>query len=136
MADYRSCVHYLVFFFYKQKPAYEVRISDWSSDVCSSDLAPAPAAAAPAPTPQPARAEPVEAPSSPPTETKKDSPSTSSGQTEKGNRVKASPLAKRLAAEQGIDLKTLTGTGPGGRIVRSEERRVGKEGGRPGRSGW
>src|SRR3546814_8946441 len=34
--------------------------------------APAPAAAAPAPTPQPARAEPVEAPSSPPTETKKD----------------------------------------------------------------
>src|SRR3546814_10152733 len=51
--------------------------------------APAPAAAAPAPTPQPARAEPVEAPSSPPTETKKDSPSTSSGQTEKGNRVKA-----------------------------------------------
>src|SRR3546814_6278932 len=27
-----------VFFFFKQKPAYEVRISDWSSDVCSSDL--------------------------------------------------------------------------------------------------
>src|SRR3546814_5905484 len=26
------------FFFFKQKPAYEVRISDWSSDVCSSDL--------------------------------------------------------------------------------------------------
>src|SRR3546814_1705848 len=25
-------------FFLKQKPAYEVRISDWSSDVCSSDL--------------------------------------------------------------------------------------------------
>src|SRR3546814_20012750 len=25
-------------FFFKQKPAYEVRISDWSSDVCSSDL--------------------------------------------------------------------------------------------------
>src|SRR3546814_13595169 len=49
--------------------------------------APAPAAAAPAPTPQPARAAPVEAPSSPPTETTKDSPSTSSGQTEKGNRV-------------------------------------------------
>src|SRR3546814_4997675 len=27
------------FFFFKQKPAYEMRISDWSSDVCSSDLA-------------------------------------------------------------------------------------------------
>src|SRR3546814_14479052 len=31
----RTCV----FFFFKQKTAYEMRISDWSSDVCSSDLA-------------------------------------------------------------------------------------------------
>src|SRR3546814_8102565 len=29
------------FFFFKQKTAYEMRISDWSSDVCSSDLGPA-----------------------------------------------------------------------------------------------
>src|SRR3546814_12956034 len=29
------------FFFFKQKTAYEMRISDWSSDVCSSDLIPA-----------------------------------------------------------------------------------------------
>src|SRR3546814_5439421 len=29
---------YLSFFFFKQKTAYEMRISDWSSDVCSSDL--------------------------------------------------------------------------------------------------
>src|SRR3546814_20094394 len=28
----------LLFFFFKQKAAYEMRISDWSSDVCSSDL--------------------------------------------------------------------------------------------------
>src|SRR3546814_2640733 len=28
----------IVFFFFKQKTAYELRISDWSSDVCSSDL--------------------------------------------------------------------------------------------------
>src|SRR3546814_9723579 len=28
----------VLFFFFKQKTAYEVRISDWSSDVCSSDL--------------------------------------------------------------------------------------------------
>src|SRR3546814_2791436 len=28
----------IVFFFFKQKTAYEMRISDWSSDVCSSDL--------------------------------------------------------------------------------------------------
>src|SRR3546814_1978181 len=29
---------YSMFFFFKQKTAYEMRISDWSSDVCSSDL--------------------------------------------------------------------------------------------------
>src|SRR3546814_8738790 len=29
---------FCVFFFFKQKTAYEMRISDWSSDVCSSDL--------------------------------------------------------------------------------------------------
>src|SRR3546814_7916476 len=28
----------VLFFFFKQKTAYEMRISDWSSDVCSSDL--------------------------------------------------------------------------------------------------
>src|SRR3546814_6631734 len=32
------CVCLLFFFFFKQKTAYEMRISDWSSDVCSSDL--------------------------------------------------------------------------------------------------
>src|SRR3546814_9195829 len=33
------CVFRYLFFFFKQKTAYEMRISDWSSDVCSSDLA-------------------------------------------------------------------------------------------------
>src|SRR3546814_16539864 len=33
-----SCVCGFSFFFFKQKTAYEMRISDWSSDVCSSDL--------------------------------------------------------------------------------------------------
>src|SRR3546814_7934782 len=33
-----SCRCVFVFFFFKQKTAYEMRISDWSSDVCSSDL--------------------------------------------------------------------------------------------------
>src|SRR3546814_6875832 len=32
------CIYMLFFFFFKQKTAYEMRISDWSSDVCSSDL--------------------------------------------------------------------------------------------------
>src|SRR3546814_5649386 len=31
-------VYVVFFFFFKQKTAYEMRISDWSSDVCSSDL--------------------------------------------------------------------------------------------------
>src|SRR3546814_13003440 len=31
---------WMIFFFFKQKTAYEMRISDWSSDVCSSDLLP------------------------------------------------------------------------------------------------
>src|SRR3546814_9660042 len=33
-----SFLHCFFFFFFKQKTAYEMRISDWSSDVCSSDL--------------------------------------------------------------------------------------------------
>src|SRR3546814_2492402 len=36
---YFLCFFDLFFFFFKQKTAYELRISDWSSDVCSSDLA-------------------------------------------------------------------------------------------------
>src|SRR3546814_9443205 len=32
------CFVLFIFFFFKQKTAYEMRISDWSSDVCSSDL--------------------------------------------------------------------------------------------------
>src|SRR3546814_1576500 len=33
-----GCIYVGLFFFFKQKTAYEMRISDWSSDVCSSDL--------------------------------------------------------------------------------------------------
>src|SRR3546814_1068487 len=40
MSCYYSLIimHIFYFFFFKQKTAYEMRISDWSSDVCSSDL--------------------------------------------------------------------------------------------------
>src|SRR3546814_4466393 len=42
LRGYRICLYsysdVLIFFFFKQKTAYEMRISDWSSDVCSSDL--------------------------------------------------------------------------------------------------
>jgi pyruvate dehydrogenase E2 component (dihydrolipoamide acetyltransferase) len=39
---------------------------------------------------------------------------------DKGDRLKISPLARRLAAEQRIDLSTVTGTGPNGRIVKAD----------------
>src|SRR3546814_4226642 len=35
---YLYVCNYVFFFFFKQKTAYDMRISDWSSDVCSSDL--------------------------------------------------------------------------------------------------
>src|SRR3546814_20166471 len=39
MDDVQAMCDVFFFFFFKQKTAYEMRISDWSSDVCSSDLA-------------------------------------------------------------------------------------------------
>ncbi len=40
--------------------------------------------------------------------------------TASGGRIKASPLARKIAAANGVDLSTLTGTGPGGRIVKAD----------------
>ena len=90
----------------------------------SATAAPA-AKAEPAPAPTTARPEPVEGPSSPspqaPSSAEKSGASTSSAQTGEGkDRVIASPLAKRIAAEKGIDLATIKGTGPGGRIVKAD----------------
>jgi pyruvate dehydrogenase E2 component (dihydrolipoamide acetyltransferase) len=39
---------------------------------------------------------------------------------ESGNRVRASPLARRIANESGVDLHAIAGTGPGGRIVKAD----------------
>jgi pyruvate dehydrogenase E2 component (dihydrolipoamide acetyltransferase) len=44
---------------------------------------------------------------------------------EDGGRVKASPLARRIARERGIELSALTGTGPEGRIVAEDVERAG-----------
>src|SRR5690348_13253344 len=52
---------------------------------------------------------PVETPSAPPQPARAE-----------GDRIKASPLARRLAQAQNIDLSTLQGSGPGGRIVRAD----------------
>jgi pyruvate dehydrogenase E2 component (dihydrolipoamide acetyltransferase) len=40
--------------------------------------------------------------------------------TDPGERVKASPLARRIARESGVDLGTLSGSGPGGRVVKAD----------------
>ncbi len=45
------------------------------------------------------------------------------GSSSNGGRVKASPLARRIARERGIDLHALTGTGPDGRIVAEDVER-------------
>jgi len=68
-----------------------------------------PAAAPVAPAARPAAA--VSAPAAAPA---------SSGQGTQGGRVKASPLAKKIAAQSGVDLRLIQGSGPGGRIIRRD----------------
>ena len=83
-----------------------------------ADVAPAsggtePAAAAPAAKEQPAAAAPT-TPAPP-------APSASAGTTgSSGDRIIASPLAKRIAADKGVDLTSIKGSGPNGRIVKAD----------------
>ena len=51
---------------------------------------------------------------------KVDRPAPQPAASHDGNRVFASPLARRIAAQKGIDLAALSGTGPRGRIVKSD----------------
>jgi len=54
-----------------------------------------------------------------------------------GGRVKASPLARRIARETGVDLNVLTGSGPGGRIVKADvEGATASGAGSPARRAW
>jgi len=75
------------------------------------------AAAAPAPAPAPkAEAPKAEAP----VPTPAPAPAKANGAAPTGDRIKASPLAKRIAAEKGLDLASLSGSGPNGRIVKAD----------------
>ena len=42
------------------------------------------------------------------------------GARSRGGRIKASPLARKVATDRGVNLASLTGTGPGGRIIRAD----------------
>ena len=82
------------------------------------------AAAAPkADTPPPAAPAPAPAPKA--VETPKSAPAPAAAGPQAaskaaGDRIKASPLARRIAEEKGIDLSSVQGTGPGGRIVKAD----------------
>jgi len=76
-----------------------------------------PAVAPPAPSAAPVTgASPVAAPAAPATAVQASAPAPVNG----GSRVKASPLAKKVAAEKGVDLSRITGSGPGGRVVQRD----------------
>ncbi|CAA6676357.1 MULTISPECIES: dihydrolipoamide acetyltransferase family protein [unclassified Lentimonas] len=74
------------------------------------------APAAPEPTaeaPAPAEAEPAPVAEAP-------APAAAPATSSTGGRIKASPLAKKIAAEKGLDLATIQGSGPGGRILKED----------------
>ena len=71
---------------------------------------PEPAPVAEAPTPAPAAPEPAH----------EVVPEPVAAASTTGSRIKASPLAKKIAAEKGIDLATIHGSGPSGRIVKAD----------------
>jgi pyruvate dehydrogenase E2 component (dihydrolipoamide acetyltransferase) len=88
---------------------------DEKIDESAPAAAPAPAAPAAETKAAPAAAK-TEAAKPAPAATATAAPPASSG----GDRVKASPLARKVAADRGVALASLTGTGPGGRIVKND----------------
>jgi len=83
-----------------------------------ADTAPA---APPKATPEPkADATPKSAPPQAPFETPAAPSQPAAAPRAEGDRIKASPLARRLAQAQNVDLSALQGSGPGGRIVRAD----------------
>lgn len=86
----------------------------------ASTDAPKPVAASPT---QAAAPTPVAAPTPAPVQSEVTAPAVQAvapTQARTGGRLNASPLARRLATEAGVDLRTLRGSGPGGRIVKRD----------------
>ncbi|MEA2359799.1 MAG: hypothetical protein QOI62_3059 [Solirubrobacteraceae bacterium] len=88
----------------------------------SSDVAAEPAPVAAAATAEPPAAAPAAAPAPAAAAPAAPGPAPASGGTVEANggRPKASPIARRIARERGVDLSALQGTGPGGRIVKAD----------------
>ena len=72
----------------------------------------APAAVAPKPAPAPARAAPAPSPAP--------APAPVAAAPADATRVKASPLARRMAKDAGVDIKLVQGSGPGGRVIKRD----------------
>jgi len=88
-------------------------------DASAAKAAPAPAPApAPAKKPEPAAKD--AGAGRPAKEVPAPAPAPAPAAKSEGDRVKASPLARRLAGQQGVDLAGLAGSGPGGRIVKGD----------------
>jgi pyruvate dehydrogenase E2 component (dihydrolipoamide acetyltransferase) len=85
----------------------------------AADAAPAEAASAPEPAPEmlPEKSEPARPAAG-------NGDAAGSVRIPEGARIKASPLARRIAREKGVDLAALTGTGPDGRIVAEDVERA------------
>jgi len=90
----------------------------------------APSAPAAAPTAAATPASPPAMTSADPAEASGARPEAAPGK-QAGGRVKASPLARRMAREQGIDLHAVTGTGPGGRVVKADIEQAARNGTAP-----
>jgi pyruvate dehydrogenase E2 component (dihydrolipoamide acetyltransferase) len=91
-------------------------LAEEGEDPKSVKPASGPAEAAPAPAPAPAAAK-AEAPAPAPAPA---AAAAASAPAPAGNRVIASPLAKRIAAEKGVSLEGVQGSGPHGRIVKAD----------------
>jgi pyruvate dehydrogenase E2 component (dihydrolipoamide acetyltransferase) len=84
------------------------------------ESAPAGGGAPSAPAPAPKAEAPAPASAAPAPQTSTPAPAPAPASENGGVRVKASPLAKKVAAEKSIDLTGITGTGPGGRIIQRD----------------
>src|SRR3546814_16982924 len=125
---------FVCFYFFKQKTAYEMRISDWSSDVCSADQPPE----------RTARAELAAAAAAEPVRDRDQiGAQLGRGRIRRafGGDMAGGGLAREMG-ERGGEPGVATSERPpqglvgAARCVRADERRGGREGGRRGRSRW